>query len=599
MTVVREAYLKPALSIILTRLRADSFLAFALLAWLFVGFSHIFPLSEKLVTGFEVTYSEMFLLGLAAVFFARSANRATHRPARLFWLLAAASIGFWFIARATTLLTVEKSWWHPDLIVDSLYLGYYGCLIAAVELRLDTRRQPFWFLHRATATVTGLVLLLAIFAYFSLLPYLAKLAPFQSYFFLYAAVDAYLAGRMLLAAILTGNENWRLAYLLMAIMLTLIAVADILSWLYRANYISYDRNNSLNFVWYLWCPAAYVCGLVKFERDEQSPAPNGPLQIYPATNTLLVFGLALPVVHLAGYSFGLMNPDLQAIRTLFVTVWLVCVAVLLLSFHSMLRRKVAEVIRSRASATERAQQLESQLQRVVRMGTLSRLSAGLAHDLGNTVAALKMHAEVIAENNNTGDIERCDIDGLNIGVRYAQDLIDKLRVFASAGSHIRSGPLDVANDVGHTIELIRPSLPSKVSLSVICNSAHAVAYVARSDIHQVMCNYIFNAIDAVGESGDITVEFGIENVTETCASCAEPFSGQYLVLKISDNGPGVSPSVAECLFEPLVTTKSPGSGGGLGLSTVHGIVHHVGGHVGFTARNGGGCSFIAYFIAGT
>jgi CheY-like chemotaxis protein len=76
-----------------------------------------------------------------------------------------------------------------------------------------------------------------------------------------------------------------------------------------------------------------------------------------------------------------------------------------------------------------------------------------------------------------------------------------------------------------------------------------------------------------------------------CASCRQPLRGRYVELAVSDSGPGISPEVAERMFEPFFSTKGVGKGSGMGLSTVHGIVHDGDGHILLDTEPGQGATF--------
>jgi signal transduction histidine kinase len=231
------------------------------------------------------------------------------------------------------------------------------------------------------------------------------------------------------------------------------------------------------------------------------------------------------------------------------------------------------------------------------MGTLGRLSAGLAHDFGNTISAIGMHGKLIADQADIGKIDRGDIDGVNRGVRYAQDLVDKLRVFGSASEQQSASPIDIIAEARSTVQLAQPSLKQGLQLELDIRQPSAFAVANKADVHRVLINFLYNANDAIGETGTIKVSVREEAVRSECASCAMKFSGRYVALAVSDNGRGVDPAIADRLFEPLITSKASGQGGGLGLSTVHGIVHRLGGHLGLVPSPGGGSCFSAYFVA--
>jgi CheY-like chemotaxis protein len=82
-----------------------------------------------------------------------------------------------------------------------------------------------------------------------------------------------------------------------------------------------------------------------------------------------------------------------------------------------------------------------------------------------------------------------------------------------------------------------------------------------------------------------------------CISCRQPFSGRFVELSVRDNGPGIAPEVVERMFEPFYSTKEVGQGSGMGLATVHGIVHEHGGHVLVDTAPGKGAHFRVLFPA--
>jgi CheY-like chemotaxis protein len=76
-----------------------------------------------------------------------------------------------------------------------------------------------------------------------------------------------------------------------------------------------------------------------------------------------------------------------------------------------------------------------------------------------------------------------------------------------------------------------------------------------------------------------------------CASCRKRFRGEFVELAVADFGPGIAPKVLERMFEPFFTTKDVGRGSGMGLATVHGIVHEHGGHIIVESTLGAGSRF--------
>jgi CheY-like chemotaxis protein len=121
-----------------------------------------------------------------------------------------------------------------------------------------------------------------------------------------------------------------------------------------------------------------------------------------------------------------------------------------------------------------------------------------------------------------------------------------------------------------------------------------------TQIHQVLLNLSVNARDVLTNGGQI--KFSCRNVTLEHPMLSFGLSipaGQYVVLGVEDNGPGISQEVFEHLFEPFFTTKEPGKGTGLGLSTTFGIAKGHNGLIEVITQPGHGTRFDVYFPATT
>jgi CheY-like chemotaxis protein len=107
-------------------------------------------------------------------------------------------------------------------------------------------------------------------------------------------------------------------------------------------------------------------------------------------------------------------------------------------------------------------------------------------------------------------------------------------------------------------------------------------------LDQVLLNLSINARDAMAGAGrlDVTVRRA-DAAQAVCASCRQRFGGDYVELAVSDSGPGIPAPVLARMFEPFFTTKQAGRGSGMGLATVHGIVHEHSGHILVDSSAGG------------
>jgi oligopeptide/dipeptide ABC transporter ATP-binding protein len=118
--------------------------------------------------------------------------------------------------------------------------------------------------------------------------------------------------------------------------------------------------------------------------------------------------------------------------------------------------------------------------------------------------------------------------------------------------------------------------------------------------HGARCLHTDATRDAMAGAG--TVSIGVyrhEAMAAACASCRLGFAGSFVELAVTDSGAGIAPELVERIFDPFFTTKAPGKGSGMGLSTVHGIVHEYGGHVVVDSKPGEGTAFRVLWPAST
>jgi PAS domain S-box-containing protein len=245
------------------------------------------------------------------------------------------------------------------------------------------------------------------------------------------------------------------------------------------------------------------------------------------------------------------------------------------------------------AAEEAREQLEAQLRQAQKMEAIGHLTGGVAHDFNNILTGIMGYlgmAEEIVEREGHATLQRYLQRARHSGAR-ATELIQQMLTF-SRGQRGDPRVIDLAPLVADAMRLARASLPATVVLARSGDEIVPPVIFDAVQLEQVLLNLCINARDAMGGQGTLEVTLRcIEADRLVCASCRQSFSGRHVELGVADTGPGVPAAVLDRMFEPFFTTKAPGQGSGMGLATVHGIVHEHGGHVLVGNRLPGGACF--------
>ena len=234
--------------------------------------------------------------------------------------------------------------------------------------------------------------------------------------------------------------------------------------------------------------------------------------------------------------------------------------------------------------------LEAQLRQAQKMEAIGHLTGGIAHDFNNLLTTILGYVTLAAETAQDGKSRRYLGEARTASER-ARDLIAQMLTF-SRGRRGNPRPIALAEVAGEVIRLLRSSFPSTVAISTEIEPGLPAVVADAVQVEQVVLNLCINARDAIASRGAIRVRIARSRIDGTCcASCRAPVAGDFVELSVEDDGPGISAEVQERMFDPFFTTKDAGQGTGMGLSTVHGIVHEHGGHVVYERGRNGGARF--------
>jgi len=228
--------------------------------------------------------------------------------------------------------------------------------------------------------------------------------------------------------------------------------------------------------------------------------------------------------------------------------------------------------------------LENQLQQAQKMEIVGQLTGGIAHDFNNLLAVVHGNLEMLgidiaadAPLNREALLELC-ADGLYASRRGAE-LTRGLLAF-SRKQNLKAESFDANESIDRMANLLRRTLGAGIDLKIIAKDGGWRAEADPSMLESALLNLAINASDAMGNVGMLTIETRDVVLDELYAVTHDKVeAGEYVLIVVSDNGPGMQEEVLERVLEPFFTTKEIGQGTGLGLSMVYGYAKQSRGHL--------------------
>lgn len=247
-----------------------------------------------------------------------------------------------------------------------------------------------------------------------------------------------------------------------------------------------------------------------------------------------------------------------------------------------MERRIAEAVAS-AERAERAL-LQSQ-----KLEALGRLTAGIAHDFNNVLQTLTSALDLICLYSDSQRIQSL-VDTCNRAIERATALTGQMRAFGRA----QEATIETIhlNDRLETMRaMLRNALPSNIELNIRVEADIWLVAVDPLQLELALLNLVLNSRDAMPRGGRVTIE-----------ACNEPGApqsttlppGDYVCIKVTDTGSGMSADVTAKALEPFFTTKSVDKGSGLGLPQAYGFATQAGGTLVLQSEEGRGTTVTLY-----
>jgi signal transduction histidine kinase len=281
-----------------------------------------------------------------------------------------------------------------------------------------------------------------------------------------------------------------------------------------------------------------------------------------------------------------------------------------------LEERVQERTEELTAALHQLKHTQTQLIQTEKMSSLGQMVAGVAHEINNPINfihgnleyaneyiinllnLLRLYqqeypqpteaiAEEIAEielDFLTEDLLKL-LESMKIGSERIRQIVLSLRNFSRL-DEAQMKLVDIHEGIDNTLLILNSRL--KQGIEVIKNYGQLPeieCYPAQ--LNQVFMNILVNAIDALEESGDNSKKSKIPQILIQ----TQKLDSSQILVRICDNGPGISPAIQSKLFDPFFTTKEPGKGTGIGLAICYQIVEKHRGKIEVISSLGGGAEF--------
>ncbi len=252
-------------------------------------------------------------------------------------------------------------------------------------------------------------------------------------------------------------------------------------------------------------------------------------------------------------------------------------------------------VTERKKAEEEQQLLQEQLMHSQKLELVGQLAGGVAHDFNNHLTTILGNIELVLYDIDPSLPFVENLKDIQQAARRSSELTQQILGFARK-QPANPKPLMLDQTVGNLLPFVFRLAGTHISYSWRPGTASMLVMIDPSQLDQILTNLCVNAQHAITGTGQVVVKTGTIQINgKNCARynlCHK--HGQYLWIRVTDNGSGIDAKTLPHIFEPFFTTKELGKGTGLGLSTVYGIVKQNGGSIECKSSPGKGTSFTVY-----
>ena len=254
---------------------------------------------------------------------------------------------------------------------------------------------------------------------------------------------------------------------------------------------------------------------------------------------------------------------------------------------------VRDVSERKRAETERAA-LQEQLLLSQKLESLGLLAGGVAHDFNNLLTVINGYSDLCLMRLHESDPIRPQLEAVRSAGEEAAGVVKQLLTF-SRKQVMQPKLIDCAELVRDHLDILRRLVREDIEFDVRLAPSKMRVRGDAVQLRQVVVNLILNARDAMPRGGRLVLETGEAELPDGGARVGLNLPpGSYVTVSVRDTGLGMSEETRQRIFEPFFTTKPQGSGTGLGLSMVYGVVRQCGGGIRVSSVPGEGSTFTTY-----
>ncbi len=240
-------------------------------------------------------------------------------------------------------------------------------------------------------------------------------------------------------------------------------------------------------------------------------------------------------------------------------------------------------LREKLAVENKLKQAQAQLAQSEKMASIGQLAAGVAHEINNPLTGILFYANLRLETMDPDDPDRPEVEAVTEDVQRCKEIVQNLLAYSRQSSPMKD--IIQLNDlVDQSLCLIRdPKMFRNIEIQRDFCLQMVLVHVDKNQVSQVIINLVINAVSAMNHKGTLTLR------THRDKSAGKAY------LEVSDTGCGIDQDALSKIFDPFYTTKPPGEGTGLGLSTAYGLVKENKGEIHVKQTGPGGTTFLLEF----